>query len=96
MGSAYGFGGIGKIIGPLGLALIVGSTNVVSPKASVAAIVPAFTYLGAWYLIAGIAYYVVGFETKGRSFEAIEADLHAAAGAPVTIPDPPGRWPAQS
>ena len=96
MGSAYGFGGIGKIIGPLGLALIVGSTNVVSPKASVAAIVPAFTYLGAWYLIAGIAYYVVGFETRGRSFEAIEADLHAAAGAPVTIPDPPGRWPAQS
>ena len=96
MGSAYGFGGIGKIIGPLGLALIVGSTNVVSPTASVAAIVPAFTYLGAWYLIAGIAYYVVGFETRGRSFEAIEADLHAAAGAPVTIPDPPSRWPAQS
>ena len=25
MGSAYGFGGIGKIIGPVGLALIVGS-----------------------------------------------------------------------
>jgi hypothetical protein len=62
----------------------------------VAAIVPAFTYLGAWYLIAGIAYCVVGFETKGRSFEAIEADLHAAAGTPVTIPDPPSRWSAQS
>jgi putative MFS transporter len=96
MGSAYGFGGIGKIIGPLGLALIVGSTNVVSPTASVAAIVPAFSYLGAWYLLAGIAYYVVGFETRGRSFEAIEADLHAVAGAPVTIPDPPSRWSAQS
>src|ERR1700730_15583637 len=26
MGSAYGFGGIGKIIGPIGLALIVGSS----------------------------------------------------------------------
>src|SRR5205085_3102767 len=57
MGSAYGFGGIGKIIGPLGLALIAGSTNVVSPKASVLAIVPAFIYLGAWYLLAGMAYY---------------------------------------
>ena len=29
MGSAYGFGGIGKIIGPLGLALIVGTSNVI-------------------------------------------------------------------
>ena len=31
MGSAYGFGGIGKIIGPVGLALIVGSQNYVKP-----------------------------------------------------------------
>ena len=53
MGSAYGFGGIGKIIGPLGLALIVGSSNVVKPEASVAKIVPAFIYLGGWYALAG-------------------------------------------
>lgn len=32
MGSAYGFGGIGKIIGPIGLALIVGSSNIVKPR----------------------------------------------------------------
>jgi MFS transporter, putative metabolite:H+ symporter len=38
MGSAYGFGGLGKIIGPLGLALIVGSSNVVTPQASMAMI----------------------------------------------------------
>ena len=31
MGSAYGFGGIGKIVGPVGLALIAGSSNVVNP-----------------------------------------------------------------
>ena len=31
MGSAYGFGGIGKIIGPVGLALIVGSNNYLKP-----------------------------------------------------------------
>src|SRR5205085_4508111 len=87
MGSAYGFGGIGKIIGPLGLALIVGSTNVVSPKASVSAIVPAFIYLGAWYLLAGMAYYFVGFETRGRSCEGIEVDLHSAARVAVTSAD---------
>ena len=54
MGAAFGFGGIGKIIGPLGLALIVGSSNVVKPDASAAMIVPAFVYLATWYLLAGV------------------------------------------
>jgi hypothetical protein len=39
MGSAYGFG-VGKIIGPIGLALIVGSSNIVKPDVTIAAIVP--------------------------------------------------------
>jgi len=75
MGSAYGFGGLGKIIGPLGLALIVGSSNVVTPQASVAMIGPAFLYLAGWYLLAGIVYYFVGIETKGRSIESIDGEL---------------------
>jgi MFS transporter, putative metabolite:H+ symporter len=75
MGTAYGFGGIGKIIGPLGLALIVGSSNVVNPQASVAMIVPAFTYLAAWYVLAGVVYYFFGIETKGRSIEEIHDSL---------------------
>jgi putative MFS transporter len=33
MGSAYGFGKTGEIVGPIGLALIVGSSNIVSPMA---------------------------------------------------------------
>jgi putative MFS transporter len=47
MGSAYGFGSLGKIFGPLGLALIVGSSDVVSPKATIAAIDPAMLYLAS-------------------------------------------------
>jgi MFS transporter, putative metabolite:H+ symporter len=31
MGFSHGIGNLGKIIGPLGLALIVGSSNYVSP-----------------------------------------------------------------
>jgi putative MFS transporter len=75
MGSAYGFGGIGKIIGPLGLALIVGSSNLLTPKASVSALTPAFIYLGCWYLLAGVVYAFFGIETRGRSFESIEDEL---------------------
>jgi putative MFS transporter len=75
MGSAYGFGGIGKIIGPLGLALIVGSSNFVKPDVPVPQIPIAFLYLGSWFLLAGAVYYFLGFETGGRSIEEIDRDL---------------------
>ncbi len=75
MGSAYGFGGLGKIIGPLGLALIVGSANVIKPDVSLDAIVPAFTYLAAWFALAGAVYLFLGIETRGRSFEALETEF---------------------
>jgi putative MFS transporter len=82
MGSAYGFGGLGKVIGPWGLALIVGSSNIITPKASVDALFSAFTYLAGWFVLAGLAYIFIGQETKGRSLEKIEEDLGAAS-APV-------------
>jgi putative MFS transporter len=75
MGSAYGFGGLGKIIGPLGLAIIVGSSNIVKPQASIQALLPAFLYLAAWPFAAGILYGVFGIETKGRSLESIDNEL---------------------
>jgi putative MFS transporter len=81
MGSAYGFGGLGKVIGPLGLALIVGSSNIITPKASVAALLPSFSYLAAWFALAGFAYLFIGMETKGRSLETIEKDLDASRAA---------------
>ena len=83
MGSAYGFGGIGKVIGPWGLAVIVGSSNPVTPAASLQKLVPSFAYLAGWYLLAAIFYLFVGAETKGRALEEIDRDLreskHAAA-----------------
>src|SRR6202047_4159173 len=78
MGSAYGVGGLGKGIGPLGLALIVGSSNIITPKASVAALLPAFSYLAGFFALAGLAYIFIGMETKRRSLETIEHDLDAS------------------
>ena len=89
MGAAYGFGGIGKIIGPLGLALIVDSSNVAKPDASAAMIVPAFVYLATWYLLAGVVYFFFGIETKGRSIEEIDRELAPARVArPLTFHSP--------
>jgi putative MFS transporter len=75
MGLGYGVGNLGKILGPLGLALIVGSTNYVSPKATVDAIFPALLYLAFWYALAACAFWVVGIETRGRSIEEIDGAL---------------------
>jgi MFS transporter, putative metabolite:H+ symporter len=78
MGLGYGVGNLGKIIGPLGLALIIGSSNYVSPKATLDAIGPAFLFLAFWYALAATAFWLVGFETKGRSIDEIDASLAGA------------------
>jgi MFS transporter, putative metabolite:H+ symporter len=72
MGSAYGFGGIGKIIGPLGLALIVGSSNVVKPDVTVAAIPASFLFLAAWLVVCGLGFAIFGFETRHRSIAELD------------------------
>ena len=79
MGSAYGFGGIGKIIGPLGLALIVGSGNYLKPDVPLPQIPLAFLYLGCWFLMTGAVYYFFGIETRGKSIEQIDRELAATA-----------------
>jgi putative MFS transporter len=75
MGLGYGVGNLGKIISPLGLALIVGATNVIKPEASVDAMIPAMFFLAFWAALAAAAFVVLGIETKGRSIEEIDAQL---------------------
>ncbi len=74
MGSAYGFASIGKITGPVGLALIIGAANMINPQASVEMIGPAFMYLGGWAVLSAVAF-CFGIETKGRSIEEIDSQL---------------------
>jgi len=81
MGSAYGFGGIGKILGPVGLALIVGSGNYLKPDVPLPQIPTAFLYLGCWFLASGLVYYFIGIETKGKSIDQIDKELLAGAAA---------------
>jgi MFS transporter, putative metabolite:H+ symporter len=85
MGFSYGIGNLGKIIGPLGLALIVGSSNYVSPKLTVEGIFPALLFLAFWYGQAGLMFLLLGFETKGRSIEEISSTLDAPEVAPAAV-----------
>ena len=84
MGLGYGFGNLGKFIGPAGLAIIAGSDNYVSPKATLDALVPAMNFFAVWYLVAAAAIWFLGYETKGRSLADIDSEL--GAGKPVGRP----------
>jgi putative MFS transporter len=74
-GVCYGVGSIGKIMGPLGLAIIVGSSNIIKPAATISSIIPAFAFLAVVFLIAGLAYIFVALETKGQSLEQLDQQL---------------------
>ncbi len=58
--------GMGKILGPLSLALIAGAHNYVTPQATSAAVRPAFLFLSACAVLAAIAVSVVRVETHGQ------------------------------
>jgi MFS transporter, putative metabolite:H+ symporter len=91
MGSAYGFGGIGKIIGPMGLALI-GSGSSLPRAAAGIHIQSVFFYFASWYGLCGLAYLFLGVETKGQSIEAISKNLDEGTAsdhsAPARSPTP--------
>jgi MFS transporter, putative metabolite:H+ symporter len=75
MGLVYGVGNLGKFIGPAGLALIAGSSNFVAPKATLDALVPGFNYFAFWYVLGALAFWFIGFETRGRTIDEIDSTL---------------------
>jgi len=83
MGFGYGIGNFGKIISPLGLAVIVGTSNFVKPQATLAAILPAMLFLAFWAVLAVLAFLLIGVETKGRSIEEIDRAMTKPAIARV-------------
>lgn len=74
-GVCYMAGSVGKIIGPLGLALMIGASSMLRPAATVSALLPAFTYLAAMFLIAGLTYIFIARETRGQTLEDLELKL---------------------
>ena len=83
MGLVYGVGNLGKFIGPAGLALIAGSDNYVSPKATLDALIPGFNYFAFWYVLGALSFWLIAVETKGRTIDEIDAHLDGNAAAAV-------------
>ena len=59
--------GVGKIVGPLSLALIAGSSNVVSPQATSDVVLPAYLFLAFCMLLVGLSFVFLGVETHGKA-----------------------------
>jgi putative MFS transporter len=90
MGLAYGTGNFGKIISPLGLALILGANDLIKPAANLESLGLAFSYFAFWFVLGALAFWLIGVETRGRTFEEMDSSL----GRPATAPAQPVAHPA--
>ncbi len=59
--------GVGKIVGPLSLALIAGTSHLVSVQQTEAAVFPAFLFLAFAMLLVGLSFLFLGVETHGKA-----------------------------
>ncbi len=76
--------GVGKILGPLSLALIAGSSNILSPKATAAAVFPAYLFLAFCMGLVALSFLILGVETHGKTI-AFTADETAVRPRPSLL-----------
>ena len=85
VGLAQFANGIGKIVGPLCLAVIAGADNFVHPQATASAVMPAFMFLAGAGLLVGLAFTFLGVEPHGRPVSLFGGTRSGnAASKPVT------------
>ncbi len=73
--------GVGKILGPLVLAFIAGSDNLVTPKATTAAILPVFLVLAGCAVVVGLCFTLVPTDRVRTPLAMRDDDSDAPAGA---------------
>src|SRR5246127_2406897 len=81
MGMSYGIGNLGgKVLGPAGLAGIIGGGGIIKPAApNLVMLGPAFIYFASWLVLGIVGFWVFGPETKGRTFEEMDSTLDRPA-----------------
>ncbi len=88
MGLAWAVGGLGRIVGPLGVALIAGTGDLIDPAATLDALTPAFLYLAGFSVLVGLAFALVDIEPHGKDLETLSTELaeEAAGGRLAASP----------
>ena len=88
VGLAQAANAVGKIAGPVILALIAGTSNFVTPQATTDSILPAFLFFALCSLGVGLCFTLIPIETHGRPLE-IEPGAHTAGQAAARGPARP-------
>ena len=83
MGLAWAVSGLGRIIGPLVIALVAGTGDLVDPEATLDALAPSFLFLAASALLVGIGFLLVANRTPRRDLETLAAELAEEAAHPA-------------
>lgn len=78
--------GVGKIMGPLVLALIAGSDNLVTPKATTDAILPAFLVLAGCGIVVGLCFTLVPVDRVRTPLSMRDDDPEPGKTAPRAVP----------
>ena len=73
--------GFGKILGPLSLALIAGTGNIVKPETTTGAVLPAYLFLALCMLLVGLSFVFLGVETHGKAMGVGDEETAAPPGA---------------
>ena len=76
--------GVGKILGPLSLALIAGSSNILSPQATADAVFPAYLFLAFCMALVALSFLILGVETHGKTI-AFAADDASTRSRPSVL-----------
>jgi putative MFS transporter len=83
MGLAWAVSGVGRIIGPLVIALVAGTGDLVEPEATLDALAPSFLFLAASALLVALGFFLVRLEPHGRDLETLAAELADEAAHPT-------------
>jgi putative MFS transporter len=78
--------GLAKLAGPIILALIAGSGNLLSPKATEAAVTPGFLTLAVFAVVGACAMLMLRYETNGVRMVTDEEDARPGAAAVAEVP----------
>lgn len=60
---------VGKIVGPVILALIAGTSNYINPQATADSVLPAFSFFAACSLVVGLCFTLIPIETHGKPLQ---------------------------
>jgi putative MFS transporter len=78
--------GVGKILGPVSLGIIAGTSNLVTPQATRDAILPGLLFLAACFGLAALAYTFLGIETHGKPLQLDDRDDPAVTARAESAP----------